>query len=107
MLKFYYDYLAAHFVFMSFKLNAISGTFVDAAAAAAPESFNSLNIYRFSGLRAQGKGKGKEEPLLAFPGKKRISLFFSYFLGFDNFAKRFTDRCQLSNDVCGFLAIFS
>lgn len=66
---------------MSFKLNAISGTFVDAAAAAAaaPESFNSLNIYRFSGLRAQGKGK--KEPVLAFPGKKRISLFFLLFFG--------------------------
>lgn len=73
MLKFYYDYLAAHFVFMSFKLNAISGTFVDAAAAAAsaaPESFNSLNIYRFSGLRAQ-KAKAKAKRNLCLPSLER------------------------------------
>lgn len=72
MLKFCYDYLAAHFVFMSFKLNAISGTFVDAAAAAAaaPESFNSLNIYRFSGLRAQ-KAKAKAKKNLCLPSLER------------------------------------
>lgn len=71
-----------------------------------PKSFNSLNIYRFSGFGAEGKGK--EEPLLAFPcplWKEKDKFVFS-FLGFDNFAKRFTDRCQLNNDVCEFLAIF-